>query len=176
MVEVSALIISVAALAIAVYFSHKTAKYQLLSTSANLLTLFVAKYDSGEMKKARNKLAKRILDIRIKDDIDLGDDSEPILELFEEIAYLTRKKVLDAGMVWNHFFWSFERYYLALTVQVNLIDKTRIEQRSPTIYQEVDWLYEHLKKIEISENRINDYAQPSEEQIVKFLKAESRLM
>ena len=159
---------------IAVGFSYQAAKYQWLSTSATLLTSFTTSYDSAEMRAARKSFAEKLLDDDERQRIDLAS-SEKVLEFFEEIGYLTRRKVLDKGMVWNHFSWFLERYYQAVTKHPSMLERTREEQRSSAIYQEVDWLYYELKKIDRKEDKLSDYSTLSEEQVEKFLLYESKL-
>jgi hypothetical protein len=159
---------------VAVYFSYKTAEHQRLSTSATLLSTFTATFDSPEMCKCRKSFAERLLDENKREQIDLAS-SERVLELFEEIAYLTRRKVLDKGMVWNHFFWFIERYYHAVTKPTNLIEKARKDQKSNTIYQEIVWLYDELGRFDIKESKVKKYIPPDGEQVEKFLLFECQL-
>ena len=159
---------------IAVAFSYQAAKYQWLSTSAALLSSFNASYDSAEMRAARKSFAEKLLDEDKRQQIDLAN-SEKVLEFFEEIAYLTRRKVLDKGMVWNHFSWFLERYYQAVTKHPNVFERTRKEQQSSAIYQEIDWLYCELQKVDQKENKLSEYSALTEEQVKKFLLYESKL-
>ncbi|MGC2238046.1 MAG: hypothetical protein WA584_17935 [Pyrinomonadaceae bacterium] len=168
---------------IAVGVSFITAHYQKLSTSATLLHSYVIFYESPEIRKSRKSFASKLLDEEIRNNIDLRN-TELLLDFFEEIAYLTKREVLDEGMVWNHFFWFVERYYQAITNKpINLIKKTQEEQQSYTIYQEIKWLYEKLGKFDKKESRkfkylffTGKYQPPSQEEVKIFLKYESQLI
>lgn len=169
-VAFSALAVSV----IAVGFSYQAANYQRLSTSATLLASFTAFYDSAEMRQARRTFAEKLLDEDKRQQIDLTS-SEKVLELFEEIGYLTRRKVFDKGMVWNHFFWFLERYHQAVSKPPSVLERTREEQRSSAVYEQIDWLYCELRKFNKKGRKLPNYSAPSDEHVKQFLLYESKL-
>lgn len=152
-----------------------TTYFQWLTTSAALITNLSFRYDSLEIRKNRKEFAQKLLDVGgEREKIDLTKN-ELVLEFFEDVGYLTRKRVLHAGMVWNNFFWDFERYYQAVVEPENLFVKVRNINNDKTIYKEMDWLSKRLVKIEIWEKSVLKHKPPVPEAVQKFLKAETLL-
>lgn len=100
----------------------------------------VNKFGSAEMRSYRRSFAATLLEGR---KIDLRNDA-PVLEFFEEIGYMTRRKVLDEGMVWNSFSWWIEPYYL---VSREAIVEARSETQSPSYFIEIEWLYDQMVRV-----------------------------
>ncbi len=152
----------------------QAAEYQRLSTSATLIAHLLNTYDSVEMKGHRQYLAKRLLNENQKKLINLTL-SEPVLGFFEDLAYLTCKKILDEEMVWNMFFPALECYYFSLTNPENLIKKAQDDRNSKTLYREVTCLFGKLTKLDAHQDGKAAYEPPAD--IIKvYLSKESALI
>ena len=83
---------------------------------------------------------------------------------------MTKRNVLDLGMVWNSFDWYIEFYYPAVTSPLNHIQNARSRTKSQTLYREIEWLYTELCKVSTKEEGAKEYIKPSDEEIKKFPK------
>jgi len=156
----------------AIFFQIKNLKQTRLSNSAKMVLDCVAIFDSSEWLDHRSRFAKMLLDNRTG--IDPRRDT-PVLEFFEELAYMTRRGVLDTGMVWNSFFWVIEHYYPAVTAPPNLLEKARKESGSRTLYRELIWLHKELCIVCAREEGSAQYRPPTDDEIKQFLEDEVHL-
>jgi len=157
---------------VALIFHIKNLSHARLSNSAKMVFDLVDLFDSTEWLGYRRHFAKRLLEDR--DNIDVSGDA-PVLEFFEDLGYMTRRRILDKGMVWHSFSWLIERYYRAVTKQPNLIEKGRAETNSRTLYRELIWLQKELSVLSAKEEELSVYVPPSEEDIKRFLENETKL-
>lgn len=145
-----------------------------LSNSAKMVLDLVNLFNSSDMRKQRGRFAKALLDENIT--IDLRRDA-PVLEFFEEIGYMTRRGVLDKGMVWNSFSWWLEPYYLAVinNHSHDLIAEARDVLKSKTLFCEIEWLYKKMNEVGIKEEGAEEDIPASPDSIREFLEEESKL-
>jgi len=143
-----------------------------LSNSAKMVLDFVNIFNSSEMKAHRSQFATMLLGD--KSTIDLRRQAA-VLEFFEEIGYMTRRKVLDTGMVWNSFSWWLEPYYLAVTAEPDLIAKARKESGSSSLYCETEWLQKKMCKVGMKEECKDEHVLASTAFVHIFLEDESKL-
>jgi hypothetical protein len=129
-------------------------------------------FNSVEMRKHRRHFAQMLLDRNSLPDL-LKD--APVPEFFEQIGFMTRRRVLDKGMVWNSFSWWLEYYYVAVTRERNLIAEARSQIRSPSVFREIEWLYKQMCAFEMKEEGKREHIPPSSEDVRSFLGEESRL-
>ena len=166
-------IVALLAVTIALFFNMRNLATTRLSNSAKMVLDLVGSFDSEDMRKQRSRFAKRLLDdssgLEIQKDM-------PVLQFFEEVAYMTKRKVLDDGMVWNSFSWIFLRYYHAVTHPIDLIAKARRDSHSITLYQEIQWLQVRLIAIECKEEGAEKLTSPSDDEVAQFLKDEANLV
>jgi hypothetical protein len=102
-------------------------------------------------------------------------ETPPVAEFFEELAYMTKRGVLDKGMVWNSFFWPIEHYYPALTSPPSLLEKARLDSHASTLYRELPWLYGELCLVCAREEGWSTYMLPNTEEVKQFLEDEIKL-
>lgn len=157
---------------VALVFHIKNLANTRLSNSAKMVLDLVNIFDSEEFLRHRSHFAHMLLHDR--DKIDPRRDC-PVLEFLEELAYMTKRRVLDKGMVWNSFFWIIEHYYPAVTATPNLLEKARQDHHSFTLYRELMWLYPELCTICAREEGSSAYMAPSAEDIRGFLEDEIKL-
>ncbi len=169
--EVSAIAACIGVI-VALTFHIKNLAHTRLSNSAKMVLDLVNVFDSREWLGHRSRFAKMLLEDR--SNIDLRRDT-PVAEFFEELAYMTRRKVLDKGMVWNSFFWPLEHYYPALTASPSLIEKVRSDSHASTLYRELPWLYQELCAVCAKEEGWSTYMPPNAEEIKQFLEVEIKL-
>ena len=68
---------------------------------------------------------------------------EDILDFFETLAMLVRKKALDPYMVWHTFDYWVERYYAIALPHI----KAR-QQQEPGVWEDLSWLIPKLEKLQ----------------------------
>jgi hypothetical protein len=64
----------------------------------------------------------------------------PVLNFFENMGYLVRKKAVDKEMVWNQFGWYVVRYYFALEKPPSLLERERESENDRVLWEEFEWL------------------------------------
>ncbi len=138
-----------------------------------MVSELVNAFDSNDIRVHRRIFANALLHERSK--IDLSRDYVA-LQFLEEIAYMTRRGVLDKGMVWNSFFWFLEPYYLSLRQAPDLILAVRQQEQSRTVYREIEWLYKELCKVSVKEDGLSEYIPIAKEKITKRLLDETNLV
>jgi hypothetical protein len=74
-------------------------------------------------------------------------EMEDILDFFETIAMLTRKKALDLYIVWHTFDYWIERYYAIAQPFI----KAR-QTRDPGVWEDLEWLAPKLAKLQSKKN------------------------
>jgi hypothetical protein len=169
--EVSAIAACIGVI-VAIILHIRNLAHTRLSNSAKMVLDLVNIFDSPEWLGHRSRFAKMLLEDRSS--IDLRRDT-PVAEFFEELAYMTKRKVLDRGMVWNSFFWPIEHYYPALTASPNLVEKARLDSHASTLYRELPWLYRELSAVCAREGGWSSYMPPNADEIRQFLQDEIRL-
>jgi hypothetical protein len=168
---VSALAAS-AGVIVALFFHIRNLANTRLSNSAKMVLDLVGNFDSSEMRSHRGRFAKALLEAR--NSIDLRKNA-PVLEFFEELGYMTRRGVLDEGMVWNSFSWWFEPYYLAATAAPDLIADARSRTQMASLFRESEWLYGRMKAVSMREHGTTSYIPPSTDYIREILEDEAKL-
>lgn len=104
---------------------------------------------------ARNLLAGQFL------------EAEPILDFFETMALLQRRKALDEEMVWHTFSYWIDRYYEATK------DYIQIRQKDdPFVWEDFVAFVRMLRKYQSERPGAPPYTPPSPEQVTKFLEEE----
>jgi hypothetical protein len=107
------------------------------------------------VKAARDLLASQSL------------EAEPILDFFETMALLQRRKALDKEMVWHTFFYWIDHYYEATK---NLI-KAR-QNVDPLVWNDFVAFVESLRKYQADRSGALPYRPPTPEQVTAFLEEE----
>jgi hypothetical protein len=119
-------------------------------------------FDSERMRKARNRAAQGIKR-RCYEDVD------DVLNFFETIALLVRRKAVDPKFVWHSFFDWIHPYYLLCRDHLGLNRK-----EDPTYWEELIWLEDLITKIECKQSRCSEHDLDvmSEEELARFLEDE----
>jgi hypothetical protein len=170
--------------ALATFFQIKALRHAWLSNSASMVTKFVDDWQSRQYRIFRKRFATQLLEVREMKTKDpqaedfikkIGIVDLPVLGFFENVAYLTRRGVLDKGMIWNKFFWELERYYIAITQPADLLKECRKGDQT-TIYSELEWLYKDLLAYDRAQRKLAvDQGGPDASDMETFLKEESNI-
>ena len=93
-------------------------------------------------------------------------EMEDILDFFETLAMLVRKRALDPYMVWHTFDYWIERYFAVASAHV----KAR-QQQEPGVWEDLSWLMPRLEKLQ--SNRGFNASTFTPEMLTTFLKEEA---
>lgn len=143
---------------VALIIALKNVKETRLYNSMNLATNKAQRFD--EMKIERKRFATNILR-ELNSDYPNVESIIPtscaVLEFFEDLGYLTRRGLVDHGIIWNHFFWWIKRYHYILTElfpNCNCIVQLRkIDDNDPQLYQEFEYLFSEMQKHDLREKK-----------------------
>jgi hypothetical protein len=72
-------------------------------------------------------------------------EAEPILDFFETMALLLRRKALDAEMVWHTFYYWIDNYYEVLRPYIE-----ERQSREPLVWQDLPGLVLTVRRIQAS--------------------------
>lgn len=94
-------------------------------------------------------------------------EAEPILDFFETMALLRRRKALDKEMVWHTFFYWIDHYYEATK------DSIALRQESdPLVWKDFVVFVKELRKFQTGRKGASSYRPPSAAQVTSFLEEE----
>jgi hypothetical protein len=129
-------------------------------------------FDADQMQEARATAAKTILKSRAGDKVDMSDVDD-VLDFFETVALLVRRKALIEEFVWHSFLYWMRRYFLLCKDYIDTIQK-KPDERSR--WEDMVWLYPRLLRIEKEKNNCSDAdLKLSQEDLDNFLKEEVSL-
>jgi hypothetical protein len=94
-------------------------------------------------------------------------EAEPILDFFETMALLQRRKALDKEMVWHTFFYWIDHYYAATKDLV-----AARQQVNPLVWKDLVTFVAVMRKFQAERQIAPPYHPPSPEQITEFLEEE----
>ncbi len=111
-------------------------------TCLQLFVQIAAQYDSADMQRIRARLADRLLA-----DSTTLEVEDSLLVLFENLAILTRRDLLDYELVWNTFGFDVPRYWWVLR---HYIEHCRKKHSDSSLFEEFEKLSERLRLSERS--------------------------
>jgi hypothetical protein len=94
-------------------------------------------------------------------------EAEPILDFFETMALLQRRKALDKEMVWHTFFYWIDHYYEAAKNFINVR-----QQVDPLVWKDFVAFVAVMRKFQAERQLTPPYHSPTPEQITEFLEEE----
>ena len=131
---------------------------------------FVDKFESNAMKLARSKLAKQILA-----KVDHDCIQEDVINLFEAIGTVLRRKYLDKELVWADFSFHAIRWWSVLKDYI--LEERKRQDNDQTIFEDFENLVDILYKVEVKRRKLSlDKLKPNNDKISQFLKDESNLI
>jgi hypothetical protein len=156
------------AIVVSLWYYTRNLALTRLSNSAKMVGDLVAKFEGKEMREYRRLFATDLLR-GTKIDI-IGH--VPVLEFFEEVGYMTRRGVLDKGMVWNSFFWWLAPYYQLSQRHIKI---AREDLQSTVYFRDIEWLHEELCKVAAKEQGQKQYLHRSPAFNEQFLEYEAAI-
>lgn len=129
------------------------------SLNINLTLQLDKQFNDPQFMVLRKKAIQSIKDKKY------GDVDE-ILDFFETVSLLVKRKALDVEIVWHTFFWWFHRYYKATQGYI-----LKMQVTEPTIWEDLKYLYDQLLTMEKSRNP-NFSEELSEADLEEFIEFE----
>lgn len=129
-----------------------TVFYQLrrewLLHSAEMVTSLVTEYHSVDFENRRKSLAALLERVDGGEGISIADFSSfGVLEFYENLGHLVRRRALDPLMIWNEFSVGLMCSFQCLVLGENALRKLREQNGDPTLYEEMEWLNARFVKI-----------------------------
>jgi hypothetical protein len=112
----------------------QTRQNQILNSSNSVLTLR-ERFDSDRMRSARRHLSQMLLASSHEDIV-----SMEVLTFFELIGTMTRRRLLDEGLIWEAFGTWITTYYNAVRHPVDLVGNIRKVLKDPLVFHNFEWL------------------------------------
>ncbi len=156
----SAVIASLVAM-IALLLEQRAYRFSL---SIDLILKMDERFDSSQMRRTRQAAAKALLNQRY-------DKAEDVLDFFETLGMLAKRKALNDEMVWATFFYWLNNYWWAAKEHIWILQK-----EDKTVYSYIGDFRKRMLIIEIKKRRCSESdVDPSEESLKAFLDYESCL-
>ncbi len=156
---------------IACYAIWVDGKRSRFSQGLDILLKFSNEFNSDSMKAARRQVALTCLKKTKKlNDVQKANLESEILNHFQTVGLLLRKKILDPELTWSEYsYWV--RYYSRLSR--GTIDSFREED--PTAWEDVDWMMKQFSKLDKKYKIYSNKEDEDQKEVDEFLQSESEL-
>ncbi|WP_104656986.1 DUF4760 domain-containing protein [Ralstonia insidiosa] len=141
------------------------------ATGLQLFVLLTQDFQSPAMRSLRRAFATELLIARLHEPQRKPLADETVLEFFENLAHLTRDKVLERQIVWNYFSVTVDSYWHA---SQSFIGSLRVAEGDAELYVDLEWLAKELAAI-TSKRQQRGYQPPQAERVNDFLRSEQSL-
>jgi hypothetical protein len=156
----AAIVVSV----IILYFQLKRSRF---SQSVDLILKLEQRFNKDkDVIEARRKAAKAFH----SNSGSPPSDIEDVLDFFETLGLLVRRKALDKEMVWHTFYYWMHRYWLLSKAYIREKQKSK-----PTFWKDYVRLEEQLTAIERKKSKLNTDIDLSKDELDVFLNDECNL-
>ena len=159
-ISVTAVITSITA----IYSIRDESRRSTYNLGVNLLFKLNDIFNSPDFIRKRKKAAKFLLK---KPDLNKWDcvEVEDVLDFFEMIGSLTRKRVIDKTLAWEFYVYWLDFYYI---ITKEYIEYCNVD--NPGTWEDLVWLYKKFVQITIKDQG-KPYIPPTHEQIHRFLRS-----
>jgi hypothetical protein len=165
-----AFVTALAALIVATvtYYQLKHSRFAL---GVDLILKLEAQFDQAEMKAARSRAAKALIPkLAAPDELLLSTDLEPVLDFFETLGLLVRRRAVDEELAWNSFSYWLLRYAALAPHQIKA--RRRLES-DWTYYEEFEHLAKRLTDFDSRRRNLTKGPSLSKELLASFLAEEA---
>ena len=138
-------------------------KHSRFALGVDLILKLEASFDSPDMKTARSLAAKALKDGGNTADV------EPVLDFFETVGVLLRRRAIDQELAWDSFSYWVLRYAVLAREQIQF---RRKDESDETYYQEFEFLVKRLTQTEIDRRRLKSQPFFPTELLASFLEEE----
>ena len=161
------LLLAFAGLIVAIVKLVDDAKRSRFQAGVTIMLRFVDQFESPEMCEQRKKAASAIKISRGSQTFQNMKDADEILDFFETIAFLAKKKGVDKEFVWHTFYYWMHRYFLLCQGYIFFVQKT-----DKARWEDLCWLHAKLNKIELSKAGRQNDLKVEEKGLLEFIEDE----
>jgi len=156
---------------IACYAIWVDGKRSRFSQGLDILLKFSNEFNNEDMKTVRRQIAQmHIKKTKKLNDVHNTNLESEILNHFQTVGLLLRKKILDPELTWSEYsYWV--RYYLVLFKST--IDSFREEDQ--TAWEDVDWMMKRFSKLDKKYKIYQNKEGVDQPEFIEFLQSESEL-
>jgi hypothetical protein len=134
-----------------------------------LQTSYEEKFDGPALIAERKKLAGQLLTNAAHKDI-----QEPVMNFFESVGMLLRRRYIDLDMVWSDFSFYAIRWWSASKDYIS--EERRLQNNDETIFEEFKHLVDALYNFETKKRHLSRaQLEPSKQDLQRFLETERDL-
>jgi hypothetical protein len=134
---------TIAGVAVAIITLWNQSRRSRFQAGIEILLRFNDQFESEKTRTLRKTAAMAIKQDRTLQANTNMKDTDDILDFFEGVALLVRRKAIDKEFVWHSFYYWLHRYYLLCQ---NYIENTRKKDKAR--WEDLCWLHPQLDKIE----------------------------
>ncbi len=145
----------------------------LLTLNTDLLMRLDDRFSGGDPRRTRRLATAYLLKQRFNPQLGLPESEKTcylavteLLDFFELVGLLVRRKILDEELAWHTFFHHFHHYFHAAK---EIVEEER--RKAPTVWEDLLYLKDTLTRIE-SQKRGKTVSEPSNENLLQFLEEE----
>lgn len=158
---------TIAGVAVAFSALWTEARRSRFRSGVEILLRFNDQFDSEKTRMLRKTAATAIKQSRTPQTNTNMKDTDDILDFFETVALLVRRKAIDEVFVWHSFYYWLHRYYLLCQ---NYIDDSRKKDKAR--WEDLCWLHPRLDKIERTRGGDQNDIIVSDKDLVDFIEEE----
>ncbi|HDR9483228.1 TPA: hypothetical protein QDC20_000327 [Burkholderia aenigmatica] len=142
------------------------------ATGLQLFSQIVRDFQEPGMRSLRRAFATELLAARLHEPTRNPLTDESVLEFFENLAYLTRDRVLDRRIVWNYFSIAVEGYWHACR---DFVFALRTAELDEDLYSDLEWLATEMASITLEHARRQALQSHTPERVNEYLRSEQAL-
>lgn len=142
------------------------------ATGLQLFAQVARDFQDPGIRNLRRAFATELLISRLHDPKRKPLADESVLEFFENLAHLTRDRVLDPRIVWNYFSVAVEGYWHA---SKDFVFALRAAEHDDELYSDLEWLATELATITSTRAHKEAPQSPAPERVNDYLRSEQAL-
>ena len=142
-------------------------RHSRLALGVDTLLKLESQFNSPEMRIIRAKAATG-LQKHIE-----TDELYEVLGFFETVGLLSRKKAIDAELLWHTFMWWLTSYYQLCK---HMTIRQRLEEADPTYWSELEHLVNKIEQVEKRRRGLRKLKPIPAEKLSYFLASEAALV
>lgn len=142
-------------------------RHSRFALGVDIILKLDALFDAENMRAARRKAASAL-----KNGTD-GTELEPVLDFFETVGLLVRRRAIDKEIAWNYFSHWVLRY---AALSLKQIHARRKAESDDTYYQEFESLVKLLTQLDIKKRKLKSPPSFPSKNLDEFLEEEMEIV
>ncbi len=142
-------------------------RHSRFALGVDIILKFSALFDAETMRAARRKAASAL-----KNGTNVTE-LEPVLDFFETVGLLVRRRAIDKEIAWNYFSHWVLRYAVLSLEQIHT---RRRAESDDTYYQEFEYLVKLLTQLDIKKRKLKSSPSFRSKNLCEFLEEEMEIV